>query len=78
MLDAEKRQRPRRIGSRHPQAREEGDGIFRGAVSALFHNEAIDAKQLLREKEVLEGLENAIDATNHVADTLTNLAVKHG
>jgi uncharacterized protein Yka (UPF0111/DUF47 family) len=56
----------------------EGDAIFRGAVSALFHNEAIDAKQLLREKEVLEGLENAIDATNHVADTLTNLAVKHG
>ena len=56
----------------------EGDAIFRGAVSALFHDGAIDAKQLLREKEVLEGLENAIDASDHVADTLTNLAVKHG
>jgi uncharacterized protein Yka (UPF0111/DUF47 family) len=56
----------------------EGDAIFRGAVSALFHDDAIDAKQLLREKEVLEGLENAIDVSNHVAGTLTNLAVKHG
>lgn len=56
----------------------EGDAIFRGAVSALFHDGAIDAKQLLREKEVLEDLENAIDVCNDVADTLTNLAVKHG
>ncbi len=56
----------------------EGDAIFRGAVSGLFHDGAIDAKQLLREKEVLEGLENAIDVCNNVADTLTNLAVKHG
>lgn len=56
----------------------EGDAVFRGAVSTLFHDRAIDAKQLLREKEVLEDLENAIDVCNNVADTLTNLAVKHG
>ncbi len=56
----------------------EGDAIFRSAVSALFHDDAIDAKQLLREKEVLEDLENAIDVCNNVADTLTNFAVKHG
>jgi uncharacterized protein Yka (UPF0111/DUF47 family) len=56
----------------------EGDAIFRSAVSALFHDSLIDAKQLLREKEVLEDLENAIDVANNVADTLTNLAVKHG
>ena len=56
----------------------EGDAIFRSAVSTLFHDGTVDAKQLLREKEVLEDLENAIDVTNHVADTLTNLAVKHG
>jgi uncharacterized protein len=56
----------------------EGDAIFRTAVSALFQNDAIDAKQLLREKEVLEHLENAIDASDSLADTLTNLAVKHG
>jgi uncharacterized protein Yka (UPF0111/DUF47 family) len=55
-----------------------GDRVFRDAVSALFHDEAIDAKVLLREREVLEDLENAIDYCEHVADTLTNLAIKHG
>jgi hypothetical protein len=27
---------------------------------------------------VLEDLENAIDHSEHVADTLTNVAIKHG
>jgi uncharacterized protein len=54
------------------------DAVFRDAVSALFHDPAIDAKVLLREREVLEDLENAIDHCEHVADTLTNVAIKHG
>lgn len=55
----------------------DGDGIFREAVSKLFKEES-DAKTLIREKTVLEDLERAIDHCESVADTLANLAVKHG
>ena len=56
----------------------DGDTVFRTAVSALFKNASIDAKQLLREREVLEHLENSIDHCQHVGSTLANLAIKHG
>ena len=56
----------------------EADQVFRNAVSALFHDDAIDAKILLRDKEVLEDLESAIDRCETVAERLKNLAVKHG
>ena len=36
------------------------------------------AKRLLREKGVLEAMENAIDMCERVGERLTNLAVKHG
>ena len=47
-------------------------------MSALFHDAAIDAKALVRDKEVLEDLENAIDRCEEVGETLAHLAVKHG
>jgi uncharacterized protein Yka (UPF0111/DUF47 family) len=56
----------------------EGDAVFREGVSALFHDVAIDAKKILREKQVLEDLENAVDACEQLGETLANLAVKHG
>ena len=56
----------------------EADQVFRAAISALFHDPALDGKSLLREKELLEDLERAIDLCQRVAGTLTNLAVKHG
>ncbi len=56
----------------------EADAIFRDAVSALFSDEGVDAKRLLKEKKVLEDLENAIDACEDLGDTLANLAVKNG
>jgi uncharacterized protein Yka (UPF0111/DUF47 family) len=56
----------------------DGDTIFRDAVSALFHDPSVDAKTLLREKQVLEDLENAVDACEELGETLANLAVKHG
>lgn len=56
----------------------EGDRVFRAAVGQLFADPAIDAKVLLRDKEVLEDLENAIDRCESVAERLKNLAVKHG
>ena len=54
------------------------DGIYRDAVSKLFQDPDVDAKVLIREKTVLEDLENAIDQCDSIADTLANLAVKHG
>ncbi|MFV8754152.1 DUF47 domain-containing protein [Nannocystaceae bacterium ST9] len=56
----------------------EGDRIFRTAVGELFRDPSIDAKVLVRDKEVLEDLENAIDKFETVAERLKNLAVKHG
>ncbi len=56
----------------------DGDAIYREAVSKLFHDPAVDAKVLLREKAVLEDLENAVDHCDQVAETLTQLAVKLG
>ena len=56
----------------------EGDQVFRSALNVLFHDDSIDAKQLMKEKEVLEDLENAVYECDHVAETLGNLAVKHG
>ena len=54
------------------------DQIYRSAISDLFANPQVDAKELLRQKEVLEDIERAIDHCDGVADVLANLAVKHG
>lgn len=62
----------------------EADTVYREAVSDLFrmHTEetdpGLDPRILIREKTVLEDLENAVDQCDALADTLTNLAVKHG
>ncbi|MBX7099692.1 MAG: DUF47 family protein [Myxococcaceae bacterium] len=56
----------------------EADLVFRAAITQLFHDPAIDAKALMRQKAVLDDLERAIDRCDEVADTLSNLAVKHG
>jgi uncharacterized protein len=56
----------------------EADVVYRDAISRLFKDNTIDAKVLIREKTVLEDLENAIDQADSIADTLANLAVKHG
>ena len=56
----------------------QGDVQFRTALSDLFNDPAIETRVLLREKEMLEDLEDAMDRCEHVANTLTNLSVKHG
>jgi uncharacterized protein Yka (UPF0111/DUF47 family) len=66
------------VGRVIKQHEKEADRIFRNAVGQLFHDPAIDAKVLLRDKEVLEDLEKAIDKCETVAERLKNLAVKHG
>jgi uncharacterized protein Yka (UPF0111/DUF47 family) len=55
----------------------DGDVVFRDALSALFHDPAIDSKTILREKEVLEDLEKAINRCDQAAELLTNVAVKN-
>ncbi|MBI2473603.1 DUF47 family protein [Candidatus Uhrbacteria bacterium] len=60
------------------QLERDADVVFHEAIYALYHNDDIDSKQVLREEKVLENLENAIDHAKRVADLLLNLAVKHG
>jgi predicted phosphate transport protein (TIGR00153 family) len=55
----------------------DGDAVFRDAISRLFHDPAIDAKDILREREVLDDLEKAVNRCEQVADALTVIAVKH-
>ena len=65
--------------SRHiRQLEKDADAVFRGAVSTLFSSSEVDAKELLRQKEVLEDIERAVDHCDGVADLISNLAVKHG
>ncbi|MBA3697552.1 MAG: DUF47 family protein [Planctomycetes bacterium] len=59
------------------QLEKDGDAVFRDAISKLFHDPSIDAKNILREKEVLDDLEKAINRCEQVADALTSIAVKH-
>lgn len=56
----------------------DADRFFRAAISDLYRRPEVDAKVLLREREVLEDLENAVDLCERVATVLANLAVKHG
>ena len=56
----------------------DGDAIFRAAMTTIFSVETLEARKLLREKQVLEDLENAIDACERLGGTLAYLAVKHG
>lgn len=56
----------------------DGDQIFRQETSRLFHDHSIDPRELIRQKTLLDDLESAIDRCEHVASSLTNLAVKHG
>lgn len=59
------------------QYEKDGDVVFRDALSALFHDPAIDAKTILREKEVLEDLEKAINRCDQASELLINIAVKN-
>lgn len=59
------------------QLEKAGDKVFRNELSRLFHDPAIDAKEILRVREILDHLETAIDACDRVAEELMNVAVKH-
>lgn len=54
-----------------------GDQIFRDELSRLFSDPTVDAKEILRAREVLDHLEKALDKCQAAAETITNIAVKH-
>jgi predicted phosphate transport protein (TIGR00153 family) len=55
----------------------EGDKVYRKALEALFAD-VKDPIELIREKEILDGLENTIDACEDVMDLVRSVVVKNG
>jgi uncharacterized protein len=65
-----------RISARVSISEKDGDVVYRDALSTLFRDPNIDAKTILREREVLDDLEKAINRCEQVADLITTVAVK--
>jgi uncharacterized protein len=57
---------------------DEGDRIARDAVAALFENEDVDPRTMIRWKDIFEALEDAVDACERAANLVGNIVVKNG
>jgi uncharacterized protein Yka (UPF0111/DUF47 family) len=55
----------------------EGDALFCSALADLFEN-STDPLEVIKWKDIISQLEDAIDATEDVAGTLEGIALKHG
>jgi len=55
----------------------EGDYILRQAMARLFEKET-DAKELIKLKEILERIEEAIDVCEDVSNIVEGIVLKHG
>jgi predicted phosphate transport protein (TIGR00153 family) len=55
----------------------EGDKVYRKALEALFDN-MIDPIELIRQKEILDALEDAIDSCEAVVNLIRSVVVKNG
>ncbi|MCY3023917.1 MAG: DUF47 family protein [Planctomycetota bacterium] len=55
----------------------EGDKIYRKGVESLFDT-MIDPIELIRQKEILNGMEDGIDACEDVMDVIRSVVVKNG
>lgn len=55
----------------------EGDRIYRDALAALFEG-GVDPMVIIRWKDVLTAIEEAIDRSRNAADHLQRILVKHG
>ena len=55
----------------------EGDALYCLALGELFEN-ATDPLEVIKWKDIITELENAIDAAENVAGTLEGIALKHG
>jgi uncharacterized protein len=56
---------------------DEGDRAVRAAIAALFHDTRIDPLIVIRWKDIYESLEDALDASERVANVLGNIVVKN-
>ncbi len=56
---------------------DEGDGVLRGALGALFRDERIDPLIVIRWKDIYEALERALDACETAANVIGNIVVKN-
>jgi predicted phosphate transport protein (TIGR00153 family) len=54
----------------------DGDRVTRDAMAALFDN-GVDPMMVIRWKDIFERLEQAIDATEHVANILEGIVIKN-
>ena len=54
----------------------DGDRVTREAIASLFDN-GIDPMVVIRWKDIFERLEEAIDACEHVANTLAGIVIKN-
>ena len=54
----------------------DGDRVTREAMASLF-SDGIDPMVVIRWKDLYERLENAIDATEHVANILEGIVIKN-
>jgi len=55
----------------------QGDRVFREELSRIFADPDVDAKEILRERELLDRLEAALDKCRSAAETMIDIAVKH-
>jgi predicted phosphate transport protein (TIGR00153 family) len=62
----------------------EGDRVYRAAIDRLFTSskdalfEALDPIEIIRQKDVLDSMEEAIDACEDVMDLIRSVVVKNG
>lgn len=56
---------------------DEGDRVVHDAVAALFRDDRIDPLIVIRWKDIYDGLERAIDASEHAANVIANIVVKN-
>jgi uncharacterized protein len=56
---------------------DEGDRVARDALAALFEDEDVSPRTMIRWKDIFEGLEDAIDACETAAHRVGNILVKN-
>ena len=55
---------------------DEGDRIRRDAIAALFEDEDVSPREIIRWKDIFDGLEEAIDSCERASLVLGNIVVK--
>ena len=59
------------------QLEDEGDRVVRDAIASLFHSPGIDPLLVVKWKDIYEGLEDALDGCEKVANVIANIVVKN-